>query len=143
MGTAVTRSSAEEEIYKRASAYRMPTFRLNGNDLFEVRALLTERLAAARETSQPSFIEAVTYRYRGHSMSDPGSYRSKEEVEAYKARDPIGIVGKALLDRGLAAQEELDAIDRDARAETEDAVAFAEASPLPEEKDLRSLGGLV
>ena len=143
MGTAVSRSSAEGEIYKRASAYRMPTFRVNGNDLWEVRALTAERVAAARENCEPSFIEAVTYRFRGHSMSDPQKYRSKEEVEAAKARDPIGRVGLFLVKNAWATVATIEAVEKEIREEVEDAVRFAQESPEPEWKDALRAGGLV
>lgn len=143
MGTAVTRASAEEELYKRAAGYNMPSLRVNGNDLFEVREVFAERLKAAKEDYEPCFIEAVTYRYRGHSMSDPGTYRSKEEVEAYKKKDPIGMVEQKLIETGYASGAEIEKIQQEARDEVADAVAFAERSPAPTVADLEEAARLV
>ena len=132
MGTAVSRGSAEENIYLRANAYKMPTFRVDGNNLFEVYETTAAAIQKARTEFQPSFIEAVTYRYRGHSMSDPGTYRTREEVEAHKARDPIGLVAQHLIKTKTSPQEQLDQIAAEESLAVEDAVKFAEESPQPD-----------
>src|SRR5437899_8744079 len=100
-------------------------------DPLEVRARVGEAVARARHGEGPTFMEMVTYRYRGHSMSDPAKYRTKEEVEAWKAADPLTTAARRLLSFGVK-QEELDAIDAGADKEIEDAVAWAEAQPEPD-----------
>ena len=131
MGTAVSRGSAEENIYLRANAYKMPTFRVDGNSLFEVYETTVAAVQKARAEFQPAFIEAVTYRYRGHSMSDPGTYRSRQEVDEHKARDPISLVAQHLIQTKAASQEQLDQIVAEEASAVEDAVTFAEESPQP------------
>lgn len=132
MGTAVVRSSAQEQIYLRAHSYNIPTVRVNGNDLAEVWRVFGEHLRMAREESRPSFLEAVTYRFRGHSMSDPGLYRSREEVEAAKARDPVEMVGRRIVAAGWATEAEIERVLSEVQEEVADAVRFAEESPEPE-----------
>ena len=131
MGTAVSRGAAEENIYLRANSYKMPTCRVDGNNLFEVFDVTSQAVRRAREEFQPSFIEAVTYRYRGHSMSDPGTYRTREEVEAKKSRDPIIQLAQHLIKNKIAASEQIDQIDVEESAAVEAAVLFAEESPQP------------
>ncbi|OGH56570.1 MAG: pyruvate dehydrogenase (acetyl-transferring) E1 component subunit alpha [Candidatus Lindowbacteria bacterium RIFCSPLOWO2_12_FULL_62_27] len=131
MGTAVARGAAEENIYLRANSYKMPTCRVDGNNLFEVMDVTGGLIRRAREEFQPSFVEAVTYRFRGHSMSDPGSYRTREEVDAHKARDPIAQVAQHILKQKHAASGDLDEIDAEESASVEESVKFAEESPPP------------
>jgi len=85
----------------------------------------------ARKDSLPFFIEAKTYRFRGHSMADPAKYRSKEEVQKWMERDPINVLGQRMQTLGIASAEQLRALDDDVKAQVEDAVEFAEQSPLP------------
>ncbi len=130
MGTAVWRAFANPEFYRYAASYNMPGALVDGMDVFSVIKALRKHVAMAREF-QPSVVEVRTYRYRGHSMSDPAKYRTKEELEAKKKEDPIIRLKSYLLQHGLSSNEELDAIDEDVKAEVQASVEFAENSPLP------------
>ncbi len=130
MGTAVSRASAVPRIMDKAAAYNTPARRVNGNDIFEVYEAAREALAAAR-TEGPQFLEVMTYRFEGHSMGDPLRYRTKEEVEERKERDPITFLVEHLRQESIASEAELDEIDAAVTEELEAAVAFADESPLP------------
>ena len=134
IGTSVTRASAQEQLTKKAKAYNMPTCVVDGMDFFKMQSVAKRAIARARRGQGPSFIEAKCYRYRGHSMSDPATYRSKEEVEFWKKRDPIPKL-KAIIQKDFeVADEELDQIDARVQKELDQAVAFAESgSELPPE----------
>jgi pyruvate dehydrogenase E1 component alpha subunit len=96
-----------------------------------VREVLAEAIELARKEKRPTLLEAETYRYRGHSMSDPGKYRTKEEVEEMMRYDPIFQFGRRLIEHERASQAELDAVDKEVLAQVEEAVKFTEASPTP------------
>jgi pyruvate dehydrogenase E1 component alpha subunit len=130
MGTSVERSRGDADLSKSAYPYGMPAVVVDGMDLFEVYAAFKEIGDEAR-AGQPFFVEVQTYRYRGHSMSDPQKYRTKEEMEAKKDADPILRTKAYLLDHELATLDELDALDEDVKAEVLASVEFAEQSPLP------------
>ena len=130
MGTAVHRSTAEPNLYKQAYGYGMTGALVDGMDLLEVYGAIKELADEARE-GQPALVEIRTYRYRGHSMSDPQKYRTKEELESKKNEDPILRVKQYLLENELATIEALDAIDEEVKSSVKEAVAFAESSPLP------------
>jgi pyruvate dehydrogenase E1 component alpha subunit len=131
MGTSVERASAEPDLYKRASAYRMHGERVDGNDLeavFEAGDRLLER---ARENRAPAVLEVMTYRYRGHSVADPGTaYRTKDEIAERQAHDPLVQTRALLLERGID-EAELGRVHEQAHDAVARAVAFAEASPEP------------
>lgn len=132
MGTSVSRASAEPDLFKRAASYRMASERVDGDDLEAVFDASNRLLSAAREERKPAVLEAMTYRYRGHSVADAGTaYRTKEEIEKRREHDPIVRVRKALAERGVSGAE-LEAAEDAARAEVAEAVAFAEADPEPE-----------
>lgn len=132
MGTNVARAAAEPELFKRASAFQMHGERVDGNDLQAVSEAATRLLSAARTDSRPAVLEAVTYRYRGHSVADAGlAYRSREEIAERREHDPIVRVANALLGMG-AEQHELDQAASRAVEAVADAVRFAEQSPEPE-----------
>jgi pyruvate dehydrogenase E1 component alpha subunit len=131
MGTALDRASSVKDLYQRGSAYGIPHQEVNGMDLLAVRQVLSEAIDHARKEKRPTLIEAETYRYRGHSMSDPGKYRTKEEVEAMMKVDPLHIFGKRLVDHDRFTQADLDECDREILAEMDAAVKFVEESPLP------------
>jgi pyruvate dehydrogenase E1 component alpha subunit len=136
MGTSVERASAEPELYRRASAFRMHGERVDGDDLEAVIEASDRLLRRARENREPAVLEALTYRYRGHSVADAGlAYRTKEEIVARQANDPIVRVRAALREQGTS-EEELDAIDRTADERVAASVAFAEASPEPDVGEL-------
>ena len=136
MGTSLDRSSSVKDLYQRASAYGMPRRDVNGMDLLAVRTVLQEAIERARKDKRPSLIEAETYRYRGHSMSDPGKYRTKEEVEEMMRFDPIYQFGRRLLEQERFTQAELDSLDTEIQAQVEEAVRFSEESPLPPAESL-------
>jgi pyruvate dehydrogenase E1 component alpha subunit len=131
MGTSLDRASSVKDLYQRASAYGMPRRDVNGMDLLAVRNVLGEAIARARTEKRPSLIEAETYRYRGHSMSDPGKYRTKEEVEEMMRYDPIFQFGKRLMEQERFSRSELDALDGEVMAQIEEAVKFVDESPVP------------
>jgi pyruvate dehydrogenase E1 component alpha subunit len=135
IGTSVARSSAQESLAGKAKAYRMPVYAADGMDFFKVQSVAQRAIADARAGKGPSFIEAKCYRYRGHSMSDPATYRSKEEVEFWKQRDPIPRL-KAVIQHDFEAPDaEFEALDRKVQAVLDEAVAFAEAgAELPVEQ---------
>jgi pyruvate dehydrogenase E1 component alpha subunit len=123
----VERSSAEESLAKKAAAYGMPVYAADGMDFFKMQSVAERAIADARKGDGPSFIEARCYRYRGHSMSDPATYRSKEEVEHWKKRDPIPRLKAAIIGDFDVPEEEFEAIDRKVREVLDEAVAFAQS----------------
>lgn len=126
-----------ENIAVRAMAYGMPSTTVDGNDPGAVYLAATEAVARARSGEGPTLIEAKTYRIRGHYEGDPEIYRTKEEVEAWKHRCPIERWRKVLLERGIAV-ETIEEIDARIDQELNDAVAFAEESPVPDPAEARS-----
>ncbi len=136
MGTTVERASAVKEIRQKAEGYGIPNARVDGMNLIEVRQAAEEHLEFIRSGNGPFFLEAVTYRYRGHSMGDPERYRQKDEVEKWQEEDPIGIYRRYLLKEKIATGEELDELDDKVEVEVQDAVEFAESSPEPAPEEL-------
>jgi pyruvate dehydrogenase E1 component alpha subunit len=132
MGTPLYRSLAVEDVSLRALAHGMARDRFDGDDVIKVKRRIAEAVDRARTTGEPTLVEVVTYRFRGHSMSDPGLYRTKDEVEEWRRRDPLGRSRQRLIELGMqdAALEELEA---DVKAEIDDAVKFAEDSPIADE----------
>jgi pyruvate dehydrogenase E1 component alpha subunit len=136
MGSPVERVSAVAEIHRKACAFDMPGVKVDGNDVLAVRDAVRERVEAARAGGGPQLVEAVTYRFRGHSMGDPQRYRTREEVEAAKAGDPILRWRKALLDGGVATEGELRKVEAGVEAHVDAAVRFAAESPVPEASEV-------
>src|SRR6267143_1165190 len=136
MGTAVSRASAVTELWKKALAYDMTGERVDGMDVLAVHQVTDRLVAQARDQHEPSLLECVTYRYRGHSMSDPDTYRGKQEVTEWRERDSILKFGEYLKRERLASDKDLEAIDVEVMAEVEAAVTFADESPDPDPKDL-------
>lgn len=136
MGTALERHSAVTDLSKKAEGFGVPGTRCDGMDMLDVKAVVGEAVRCAREERKPQLVEAVTYRFRGHSMADPEEYRSKEDVARWRERDPIAVLSKRLVDEGVLPQEDVDALDAEQTGVVDEAVAFAEASPFP---DLDSL----
>src|SRR3954453_17707841 len=132
MGTALARHSAETDLSIKARGFGVPGTRCDGMDVLDVHAAVTEALTCARKERKPQLIEAVTYRYRGHSMADPEEYRSKEEVEEWRKRDPIISFSQRLKDEDIVSGDDLEEMDKDALAIVHDAVEFAENSPFPD-----------
>ena len=131
MGTMVQNAICQEELYRFADPYKMPGVRVDGMDVLEVYRATTEAAAHAREGEGPSLIEAVTYRFRGHSMSDPAEYRSRREERIWQERDPIKNLRRKMLHDGRASDARLGEIDNEVAAVIDDAVKFAEESPEP------------
>ena len=138
MGTSVARSSNVRELYTIGEGYDMPAEPVDGMDVEAIHEAVSRAAARARAGEGPTFLEFKTYRFRGHSMSDPQKYRTKEEVEEYKKRDPIEMVKHTMLERGIATEEELAAIDAQIKITVEESVKFAEESPWPDAKEIFS-----
>ncbi|MDD4349220.1 MAG: pyruvate dehydrogenase (acetyl-transferring) E1 component subunit alpha [Opitutales bacterium] len=138
MGTSQARSSAGAILAQRAEAYEMGWDHGNGNSIYEVRAKLAKAMKDARDNQRPSIVEFMTYRYRGHSMSDPDkSYRTKEEIENYKKnKDPITLFEVTLREEGILDDEAIKSIHADATAEAERSAQFADMSPFPPPEEL-------
>ncbi len=132
MGTPLYRTLGVEDVAVRAKGYPMEAEIVNGDDVLEMRDVTRHAIDRARKTKEPFFIEAKTYRFRGHSMSDPAKYRTREELEQWMKRDPIAILGERIVSLGIANEEQLAKNDEEAKAIVADAVAFAEQAPLPE-----------
>jgi pyruvate dehydrogenase E1 component alpha subunit len=136
MGTAVKRGSAETEFYRRGTAFRIPGMDVNGMDVLEVRKAAEIALDYVRAGNGPVLMELNTYRYRGHSMSDPAKYRTREEVQEMRDKhDPIEGARKELIERGVP-EEKLKDIDKRIRAQVTESADFAENSPEPEPSEL-------
>lgn len=136
MGTSVARTSNVLDIYKLADAYDMPGDSVDGMSPENVHDSVSRAVARARENGGPTLLEIKTYRYKGHSMSDPQKYRTKDEVEEYKQRDPIDHVQKVLQDEYKITDAEFEVINERVRAQVEECVKFAEESPWPAEDEL-------
>jgi pyruvate dehydrogenase E1 component subunit alpha len=133
MGTSVERALAQTEIWKFGQTYGIPAERVDGMDVLAVREAVARAVTRAREQKTPSLLEADTYRYRGHSMRDPAGsvYRTKEEVEREKLRDPIVLFREKVLAADVLSEADVRAIEKDVNDRIDEAVAFADASPEP------------
>jgi pyruvate dehydrogenase E1 component alpha subunit len=131
MSFAVKKAFAIERISDRGAAYGMPGVTVDGNDLLAVYAAASQAVERARAGKGPSLIENVTYRWRGHSKSDANRYRTKEEIEAWKQKDPIKRLGTRLVAEGVLTEEAIERVEQEAYAAIEEAVAFADACPEP------------
>lgn len=136
MGTSVGRTSNMPDIHKLGLGYGMPNSAVDGMDVEKVQEALEQCAEHIRSGKGPYFLEIKTYRYRGHSVSDPASYRTKDELEEYKARDPITTLEQRILKSNIATQKEIDDIQARIVQEIDEAVAFAEASPYPDPAEL-------
>jgi len=132
MGTPLYRTLAVEDIAVRAKGYPMAQEIVNGDDVLEVRDVVRRAAKRARAESLPILVEAKTYRFRGHSMSDPAKYRTKEEVEEWMKRDPIRLLADRIYELGIANEAQLKAIDEQAKQDVTAAVKFADESPVPD-----------
>jgi pyruvate dehydrogenase E1 component alpha subunit len=131
MGTSVRRSSSLDQIVDRARGYDMPSGIMDGMSFRDVRDGLSQLIASIRKEPHPAFVEMRTYRYRGHSMSDPASYRTKEELEKYRLEDPITRLRAQLTREGKLTNEQFDKMDKKAKDAAMSSVKFAEKSPEP------------
>ena len=136
MGTSVARTSKTLDIYKMADAYEMPADSVDGMSPEDVHNAVLRAVNRAREKGGPTLLEIKTYRYKGHSMSDPQKYRSKDEVEEYKGKDPIEHTKNMLLKNFGVTEEEIEVINERVKADVEESVQFAEESPWPSDDEL-------
>ncbi len=136
MGTSVERTSNVEELYKIGLAYDMPSESVDGMRTEDVHEAIARAAERGRKGEGPSLLEIRTYRYRGHSMSDPAKYRTKEEVEEYKKQDPIEQVKSVILAKKWATEADLDKIEEKVNEIVLDSVEFSENSPYPDESEL-------
>jgi pyruvate dehydrogenase E1 component alpha subunit len=136
MGTSVARTSNVLDLYKLADAYDMPGDSVDGMSPEDVHDAIVRAVKRAREKGGPTLLEVKTYRYKGHSMSDPQKYRSKDEVEEYKERDPIDHCKNKLVNEFSVAEEEIEQINERIRQVVEECVRFAEESPWPDDNEL-------
>ena len=136
IGMSHERATSQPEIYKKASVFNMVGVEVDGMDVLAVRAVAQEAVARARAGEGPTLIEALTYRFRGHSLADPDEMRSKAEKEFWFARDPIKKLAAYLLEQNLADEQEIKAIDRKIQGVIDEAVKFAESSPEPDPSEL-------
>ncbi|WP_345228105.1 pyruvate dehydrogenase (acetyl-transferring) E1 component subunit alpha [Hymenobacter koreensis] len=136
MGTSVQRTSNVTELYTIGEAYDMPSEPVDAMHVEEVHNAVARAAERARAGEGPSFLEFKTYRYKGHSMSDPAKYRTKEEVEEYRMRDSIENVRLTILEQGMASEDELNAIDEKIKGIVMESVEFAENSPYPPAEEL-------
>lgn len=136
MGTSVQRTSNVMDIYKLADAYDMPGDSVDGMTPETVHNAVERAVKRAREGGGPTLLEIKTYRYKGHSMSDPAKYRTKEEVEEYKERDPIEYTKNTLINNFNVSEEEIEVINERVKNEVAESVKFAEESPWPDDSEL-------
>lgn len=136
MGTSLERTSNVLDIYKLGLAYDMPSKWVDGMTCEEVHKAMDEAVERARSGEGPTFLEIRTYRYRGHSMSDPAKYRTKEELEEYRSQDPIEKVRATILSKKYLTEAQLEEIDNRVKAVVNESVDFAENSPWPAESEL-------
>ena len=136
MGTSVARTSKTLDIYKLADAYEMPADSVDGMSPEEVHNAVSRAVNRAREKSGPTLLEIKTYRYKGHSMSDPQKYRTKEELEEYKEKDPIEHVLQVLKTQYKITDADIEIINERVKTEVEESVKFAEESPFPDVSEL-------
>lgn len=136
MGTSIERTSNVIDIYKLADAYEMPGDAIDGMSPETVHEGISRAVKRAREKGGPTLLEIKTYRYKGHSISDPQKYRTKEEVDEYKSRDPIQQVLNTILNNKLATQEEIDLINARVDGIVAESLKFAEESPWPDDSEV-------
>jgi pyruvate dehydrogenase E1 component alpha subunit len=131
MGTALERHSAVTDLERKGEGYGVPGTSCDGMDVLDTYNVCCQALRVAREERRPTLVEARTYRFRGHSMADPEEYRTREQVEHWRQRDPITVFAARLTDAGLLSAAERDELDREAAERVDRAVEFAEASEFP------------
>ncbi|MEQ9000933.1 MAG: pyruvate dehydrogenase (acetyl-transferring) E1 component subunit alpha [Coleofasciculus sp. B1-GNL1-01] len=136
IGMAHERATSQPEIYKKASVFGMPGIEVDGMDVLAVHSVAQEAVARARAGEGPTLIEALTYRFRGHSLADPDELRTSEEKDFWMTRDPIKRLAAYLSEQNLADEEELKAIDKRIQEVLNDAVQFAQTSPEPDKSEL-------
>ena len=136
MGTSLARAMSLRDIAQKACAYEMASEFVDGMDVLAVREATLRAVERARKDYLPTLLEIRTYRFMGHSMSDPGNYRTRAEIEKYQERDPIKLYSATLLEEKIVDEKTLEEIDRKVREEVEDSLRFADESPLPDPEEL-------
>ena len=136
MGTSLARAMSLSDIAQKACAYEIASEFVDGMDVLAVREATQRAVERARKDYLPTLLEVRTYRFMGHSMSDPGNYRTRAEIEKYQERDPIKLFSASLLEEKIIDDKALEEIDRKVREEVEDSLKFAEESPLPDPEEL-------
>ena len=136
MGTAVKRSTSMVELYKKGESFGIAGIQVNGMDVDAVYNAAVFASDYARSGAGPIIVEVKTYRFRGHSMSDPAKYRTKEEVEQYKGRDPLVDVRNIIVDNKYASEEDLKTIEKKVKLKIAEVEEFATSEPLPDESEL-------
>jgi pyruvate dehydrogenase E1 component alpha subunit len=136
MGTSIARGMSLRDVAQKGCAYEMASEFVDGMDVLAVREATMRAVERARRQSLPTLLEVRTYRFMGHSMSDPGNYRTRAEIEKYQERDPIKLFSASLLEEKITDQKKLDEINKQIHDEVEDAFRFAEESPLPDPEEL-------
>jgi pyruvate dehydrogenase E1 component alpha subunit len=136
MGTALERHTAQTDLHRRGDGYGVPGMRCDGMDVVDTHAVMSDAIRRARDDRQPILVEAITYRFRGHSMADPEEYRTKEQVEEWRKRDPIANFAERLVDEGVLEDGEVERLDQEAVARVDEAVAFADRAEFPPPESL-------
>src|SRR5688500_19589454 len=131
MGTSITRAMSLSNISQKGCAYEMAAEFVDGMDVLAVREATMRAVERARKEYLPTLLEVRTYRFMGHSMSDPGNYRTRAEIEKYQERDPLKLFATSLKEEGVLSDEEFKSMDKEVREEVDHSVKFAEESPLP------------
>lgn len=136
MGTSLSRSTAMTDLYRKGESFGIPGVQADGMDVDSVYDATLQVAEHVRNGNGPAIIEVKTYRYRGHSMSDPANYRSKEEVDKYKQKDPIAVIKKMILDNSYASEDQIKEIEQKVKATIASVAEFATNEPLPSEDEL-------
>jgi pyruvate dehydrogenase E1 component alpha subunit len=136
MGTAIERHSAVTDLHRRGDGFGVPGLRCDGMDVAATREVMREAIRRAREDRQPILVEAITYRFRGHSMADPEEYRTKEQVAEWRKRDPINAFADRLVQEGMLEEDEPGRLDEAAVERVDEAAAFADAAEFPAPESL-------
>jgi pyruvate dehydrogenase E1 component alpha subunit len=136
MGTALERHSAVTDLQRKGEGFGVPGVECDGMDVADVHRVVGEALTRARDERQPMLVEAITYRFRGHSMADPEEYRTREQVAEWRRRDPLALWAARLIEQGVLDETAVEASDSAALARVDEAVAFADASPFPAPESL-------
>ena len=136
MGTSLERAMSFQNVAQKSCAYEIASEFVDGMDVIKMRHAVQRAVKRAREESLPTLIEARTYRYMGHSMSDPGNYRTRAEIEKYQERDPVKTFARTLMDSGIMTESEINDFEAKIKAEVESSIKFAEESPEPDASEL-------
>jgi pyruvate dehydrogenase E1 component alpha subunit len=136
MGTPIAQELARTDVHERAASYGIPARAVDGMHVLEVEAAAREAADAVRTTGEPRFLELRAYRFRAHSMADPDLYRTRDEIERWRHRDPIADFDALMREAGLLADEDVAALEADVAAELDEAIAFADAAPIEPVDDL-------